>query len=78
MPFVGSDEDALYFRKTLSEIAFSSMFNYNMSRHKLINIPREQHLALKNLSKNKDIVITIPDKGSGVIILNRADYVRYY
>ena len=76
LPFAGSDEDTLYFRKTLSEIAFSSMFNYNLNRSKLINIPREQHQALKNLSKNKNIIITIPDKGSGVIILNRVDYVN--
>ena len=76
LPFAGSDEDALYFRKTLSEIAFSSMFNYNLSRSKLINILREQHQALKNLSKNENIIITIPDKGSGVIILNRVDYVN--
>ena len=76
LPFAGTDEDALYFKKTLSEIAFSSMFNYNMNRSKLMNIPREQHLALKNLSQNKEIIITIPDKGSGVIILNRLDYVN--
>ena len=37
--FVGSDEDELCFKKTLSEIAFSSMFNFNTQRSSLINIP---------------------------------------
>ena len=46
-----------------------------MNRSKLMNIPREQYKALIELSKNKDIIITSPDKGSGVVILNRSDYV---
>ena len=47
-----------------------------MSRSSLSNIPREQYVALVNLSKNKDIIITKPDKGSGVVILNRTDYIK--
>ena len=30
---------------------------------------------LKNLKKNNDILITKPDKGSGVVILNKVDYI---
>ena len=41
-----------------------------------MNILRDQYKALLNLSKNKDIVIMCPDKGSGVIIMNRTDYSR--
>ena len=63
-------------RESLSDIAYSSYFNYNMSRSSLSNIPREQYVALVNLSKNKDIIITNPDKGSGVVILNRTDYIK--
>ena len=33
-----------------------------------------QHLVLRNLRKNKDIVITKPDKGNGVVILDRKLY----
>ena len=33
-------------------------------------------IALKNLTKNKDIVISRPDKGNGVVILDRVDYVE--
>ena len=37
---------------------------------------RTQHIeAIKNLKNNKKIVITRPDKGSGVVLLNKEDYV---
>ena len=74
--FRGTDEDEIYFRESLSDIAYSSYFNYNMLRSSLLNIPREQYVALVNLSKNKDIIITNPDKWSGVVILNRTDYIN--
>ena len=34
-----------------------------------------QNCALKSSRKDRDIVITKPDKGNGVVILNRNDYV---
>ena len=74
--FVGNDEDEVYFREKLSEIAYSSFFNFNSSRSSLMNIPRDQYKALLNLPMNKDIVIMCPDKGSGVVIMNRAGYVK--
>ena len=73
--FSGSSDDKQYFRKKLAEIAFSSMYKYNNTYRDLANIPKEELLALKALSKNKDIVIMKPDKGSGVVILDRADYI---
>lgn len=33
-------------------------------------------LALKSLATNKDLIITRPDKGSGVVLLDRFDYVE--
>ena len=33
-----------------------------------------QHCVLRNLRINKDIVITKPDKGNGVVILDRKLY----
>ena len=47
-----------------------------MSRRSLLNIPRDQYNALLELSKNEDIIITCPDKGSGIVILNKADYIK--
>ena len=40
------------------------------------NLPKEQFKALLKLSKNKDLIISKPDKGSGIIILDRKDYVE--
>ena len=32
--------------------------------------------VLKKLGCNKDLIITKPDKGNGVVLLNKRDYVR--
>ena len=74
--FSGDDEQEIYFREKLSDIGYSSYFNFNMSRHSLLNIPKDQYKALSNLSKNKDIIVTNPDKGSGVVIMNKTDYLK--
>ena len=34
----------------------------------------KKHRILKKLKGNKDKVITHPDKGNGVVIMNRKDY----
>ena len=36
---------------------------------------RECFEAIKSLRLNSDIMITKPDKGSGVVILNKTDYL---
>ena len=37
---------------------------------------RKEHMqALRELRKDKDNVITRPDKGSGAVLLNKADYI---
>ena len=74
--FFGSDEDKFFLKGKFREMAVSSIFNFNANRSKLLNIPREELYALLKLSKNKDSVITKPDKGSGIVILNRIDYVN--
>ena len=52
--------------------------------HRYVNLPldktgflldREHLVALQELRKNADIVITKPDKGNGVVFLDRKDYV---
>ena len=35
------------------------------------NLPKEQMVALNELIKKKDITILKPDKGSGIVILNK-------
>ena len=51
------------------KISNSYFYNYKPSPHILC-----QHRVLRNLRKNKDIVVTKPDKGNGVVILDRKLY----
>ena len=53
----------------LSYLANSYFCNYKPSTRVL-----RQHQVLRNLRKNKDIVITKPDKGNGVVILDGKHY----
>ena len=53
----------------LSYLANSYFYNYKPSPRIL-----RQHRVLRNLRKNKDIVITKPDKGNGVVILDQKLY----
>ena len=39
-------------------------------------ISKAELSALKKLSRNRNIVILRPDKGNGVVILNRVDYIN--
>ena len=50
-------------------LANSYFYNYKSSPRIL-----RQYRVLRNLRKNKDIVITKPDKGNGVVILDRKLY----
>ena len=51
--------------------AFSSYDNYSFWDE--LNISKEEHLALKGLSTNNDLVIKKSDKGNSVVLLNRND-----
>ena len=73
--FNGSTEDKFYLKQKLGEMAYNSLYNFNMTRSNMSNMPKEEFDALLKLSKNKDIIISKPDKGSGIIILDRKDYV---
>ena len=37
---------------------------------------KEHFQAIKSLPSNEQILITKPDKGSGVVILNKSDYIK--
>ena len=50
-------------------LANSYFYNYKPSPRIL-----RQHRVLRNLRKNKDIVVTKPDKGNGLVILDRKLY----
>ena len=39
------------------------------------NSPKSELSSLRNLAKNKDLIIIKPDKGNGVVLLDKNDYV---
>ena len=41
-----------------------------------LNISKEEFLALKGLSSNKDIILQKADKGNSVVLVNKADYTK--
>ena len=58
-----------------------SKFCFNLaykSKNKIVSpiFSRSDIDVLKNLSKDEDIIITRPDKGRGVVILNKKDYIQ--
>ena len=64
-----SEETTSQIKAHLSHLANSYFHNYKPSLPIL-----RQHRVLQNLRKNKDIVITKPNKGNGVVILDRKLY----
>ena len=41
-----------------------------------LNVSKAEVVALNRLCKNRDIIIIRPDKGNGIVILNRSDYIN--
>ena len=54
--------------------AYSSFDNYNFWKE--LNIRKEEFLALKGLSSNKDIILQRADKGNSVVLVNKVDYIK--
>ena len=63
------------FKQSLSHLAHSSFYSYNPFS---IQRPFDNEWVklMKNLAKNKNIVVTKPDKGNGVVLLNKSDYLE--
>lgn len=56
----------------LRELAFTSTHSY---RPKNFNLSKKQFAALTKLRRNKNIIILKPDKGNGVVVMDRTDYI---
>ena len=59
----------------LKNAAYSSLHRYN-SCIPTSALSKSEFLALKQLSKNKQLVIQKADKGNSVVLLNRTDYIQ--
>ena len=53
---------------------YESFFFYKRS-HQDLGLSPEERAVLQNLSKDKTIIICKPDKGNGVVVENRDDYI---
>ena len=51
-----------------------TIINYNFWNE--LNISKEEFLALKGLSGNKDIILQKADKGNSVVLVKKADYTK--
>ena len=65
--------DKEFIRSRLRDCAFT-YFRDSSKIHEN-NLSKEEHLALKDLIKNRDLVIQKADKGNTVVILNKNDYI---
>lgn len=54
-------------------LAFNSFYSHNAITNN--SLPKDEFLSLKELSKLDDVIVTKPDKGNGIVLLNKHDYV---
>ena len=64
-----------FFRSSLKHLAFTSFYNPNNSNF-VHNLTKEEYNCLLNLAKDKSIIIVKPDKGNGVVLMNKEEYVE--
>ncbi len=63
-----------FFRTKLQNLARDSFSNVDCSRLQK-NFTKEELICLKKLSRNKELLVVKPDKGSGVVVMNKCDYL---
>jgi len=64
-----------FFKTGLKSLVNKYFANFKPHRNICPVFSREDFATLRNLSKDKSIYITRPDKGNGVVILNKNDYI---
>ena len=72
-PLTAENEDRL--KSQLKHISYSYIYTYDFSKQKQI-LSKEEWEALNDLRKDDSIIITRPDKGNGVVIINKLDYLN--
>jgi len=64
------------FKNQLKSIVSRHFTNFKGPRNRCPVFNANDMKTLKNIANNKDIYVTRPDKGNGVVILNRVDYTN--
>ena len=67
------DQDRL--KCQLKNASYGYIYSYDYSKQKRI-LTKEEWMALNDLRKDSSVIITKPDRGNGVVILNRQDYLN--
>ena len=67
-------KDFAFMVKQIQSIAYKFFFNFKSVECPIFT--KDDISILKNLGKNRDVVISKPDKGNGVVIQNREDCVE--
>ncbi|XP_069973528.1 uncharacterized protein [Penaeus vannamei] len=61
-------------KSAIKNVAFSSYYSYG--QHNFTSgLTKDDLLLLNDFSKNTDIIVTKPDRGQGVVILNKNEYI---
>ena len=68
---IEENEVSTQLRNELTHLANCYIYKYTPSKSSL-----KKHKILQKLRSQKDIIITHPDKGNGIFILNRSDYIK--
>ena len=69
-----SDENHDQLKSKLKNISYSYIYSHDFSKQKNI-LNKDEWKALTDLRKDDSIIITKPDKGNGVVIISRLDYL---
>ena len=70
-----SDENHDQLKSKLKNISYSYIYSYDFSKQKNI-LSKDEWKALTDLRNDDSIIITKPDKGNGVVITSRLDYLN--
>ena len=72
-PLTAENQDRL--KCQLKHISYHYIYSYDFSKQRHI-LSKEEWEALTDLRKDDSIIITKPDKGNGVVIINKLDYLN--
>ena len=73
LPITSENQDRL--RSQLKNISYGYIYSYDFSKQKNI-LSKDEWAALSDLRRDDSIIITRPDKGNGVVIVSRLDYLN--
>ena len=73
LPITSKNQDRL--RSQLKNISYGYIYSYDFSKQKNI-LSKDEWAALSDLRRDDSIIITRPDKGNGVVIVSRLDYLN--